>query len=1285
MKNSKKCLHALDNCDIVNMSDYILGVIQMSSGTEIVKRFIRNIGFAPQDGKSGIYCKHYYSHDNYTIYVDFNSEKIIYDSVENSAQSNIKVWEKTTSNFSQAENFVVLECVDSLLERGYAPACIELEKTYPSGHGRSGRLDILVKSVDGVPFLMVECKTWGVEFEKERGKMLKNGGQLFTYYTNDRAAKFLCLYTSRIDDTRDCQCAIIDVDPAWTNLSGVKEIYAHWNKNFKDNGIFDSFATPYDVRHRALTYGKLTTLKEEHSGKIYNQIMEILRHNAISDKPNAFNKLLNLFVCKIIDESDKNQEDELDFQWLESDTDESLQLRLNDLYKKGMWRFLEIAVIDYEQQEVAAKLANIDDDVTRQWIMKMYTDTRLKKSPNFAFVEVQDDRTFALNAKVVREIVELLQVYRFRYEQKHEFLGNFFELLLNTSMKQEAGQFFTPVPITRFIISSLPLEELVQDRVTRRCEEPLPTVIDYACGSGHFLTEYMSQIQEIIDNKIDIAHTSPRIRGLFQSWQGYTKFVWAKDSVYGIDLDNRLVKTAKVSAFFNGDGEANIIWANGLDSFTKSKAFRGKLVGAQGKDNGKFDILISNPPYSVDAFKSTIEYGEESFVLYSGLTDNSSEIECLFVERMKQLLKVGGWAVVILPSSILTNSGIHAKARTILLRYFKIKAIVEAGANTFMKTNTSTDILFLERRGNDEYLSICHAINRFFNVYKDVSVLGIENAFSTFVLNAYEGLAFEDYISLFTGEPTEAARGHVLYKDYIKTFGKDYCGKAIEVEKEKLLYFLLTYDQTIVLVRTGKGKEEKRFLGYEFSERRGHEGLHWLPGGTKLYDESDPLNPQKASSYIYHAFLGTQTEIAETMKKHIFYERMSDFMEYGTSEFDKRINLGKSAVSQSRMFSHVMIDTVPLGNVAKVQGGKRLPVGEKFSDTITDYPYLRVSDFKGLSIDTSNLQYISAMQHEIIKKYTISSTDMYLSIAGTIGLVGIVPETLNGAHLTENAARITPNPELNQHYLMYVMNSGFVQRQIQNAVVGLGTPKLSLKRIKELQIPLPPIKVQQTIVEELRQAEDEEQLLLSGQEVQRTMIMHILNQVDKTKKDLLGKIAQCNPPKDEVSDDTLISFVEMASVSNDGYIVNAVDRTMGDVKKGSYTYFRENDIIVAKITPCMENGKCALATGLTNGIGMGSSEFHVFRCGDKVLPKYLFAFLNRQEIRQAAEKMMTGSSGHKRVPITFYQQLSVPLPSLVEQRQIVERISRCEEEIANLKAQLDGIRIKKEAILEKYL
>lgn len=285
---------------------------------QTIKQLIAAIGFIPQNGKNGIYCKTYVSHGGYTVLVDFNQEAIIYDWDINTGDSVVKVWDRRTSNFSKMENFVVLECMDRLLEKGYPPSNIELEKTYPSGRGHSGKLDIFVKCKDGTPFLMVECKAWGTEYEKEKNKMLRDGGQLFSYYSNDRDAKYLCLYTSCMLEEVEYKNAIVDVEESWSSLLGVKEIFAHWNKNIRDNGIFDSYAAPYNVKHKVLTYGKLKTLKEEDSGKIYNQIMEILRHNAISDKPNAFNKLLKLFVCKIIDE-DKNLEDELEFQWLETE------------------------------------------------------------------------------------------------------------------------------------------------------------------------------------------------------------------------------------------------------------------------------------------------------------------------------------------------------------------------------------------------------------------------------------------------------------------------------------------------------------------------------------------------------------------------------------------------------------------------------------------------------------------------------------------------------------------------------------------------------------------------------------------------------------------------------------------------------------------------------------------------------------------------------------------------------------------------------------------------------
>ena len=1240
----------------------------MQLNTDAVKNWIVPMGFAPQNGKSGIYCKTYASHSGYTIFIDFNSGKIIYDPEEEPKQNTVKVWEKTTCNFSQAENFVVLECVDRLLLKGYAPACIELEKTYPSGRGRSGRLDILVKTAAGVPFLMIECKTWGEEYEKEKARMSKNGGQLFSYYSSDRDAEYLCLYTSRVNSAAEYDNAVIDVEDGWRSLSGVKEIYDHWNKNFKDNGIFDSYAAPYHIRHRALTYGELKVLEEQDGGKVFHQIMEILRHNAISDKPNAFNKLLNLFVCKIVDEN-KDPEDELEFQWLESDTDESLQLRLNDLYKEGMWRFLEIDIIDYKQEDVIQRLANLDPD-TRRWVMEMYTNTRLKKSPNFAFVEVQDERTFELNAKVVREIVELLQVYQFRYAQKHEFLGNFFELLLNTSMKQEAGQYFTPVPITRFILASLPLRELIQKRVDARLPEPLPTVIDYACGSGHFLTEYMSQMQAIIDSgAIKLQGASPDVRRQFQVWQGFIKFQWAKDTVYGIDLDNRLVKTTKVSAFFNGDGEANVVWANGLDHFAKSKTYRGKLKRAAGKENGQFDILISNPPYSVDAFKGTVMCGGESFELYPYLSDNSSEIECLFVERMKQLVKAGGWAAVILPSSILTNGGIYARTREILLKYFYIKAIVELGAGTFMKTGTNTVILFLERRSNNDYKTVMQEIEQFFVTNADVTVMGTEHAFSAYAACVYDELALDDYVSLFSGTPTETMKEHELYADYRKTFGENYTEDAIRIEKEKLLCFLLTYPQEIVLIKTGKGKAEKQFLGYEFSERRGHEGLHWLPAGTKLYDEADRLNPRKANGYIYRAFLGERIDIDPSMAGNVFYGRLFQFIEFGTGRFSQSINLGKRLKSSLQS----KFPLVPLGNVVDIFNG---------GTPDTSVPEFWDGNICWATLADTKQKYLYSTERTITEaglnscNATLMPVNSVLfSSRATIGDVSIakVPAATNQGYKNF----VCKESFIHYEYLYYILK--YEAKAIEALAGGMTYPEISKEKIGQFRIPLPPLEVQQKIVDELQRIEREEQTLQTEIADTQRAIAAVIEQCSQTVTGhvKLRKIASYS-----------IEKVSAQSLDRDTYV--GVDNLLPNVAgkrasdfvptSGTATAYHPGNILLSNIRPYLKKA------WLADNHGGSSGDVLVLVVDEeKAVPEYVFGFVSSDpffdyEMQNIGSNVKMPRADKKKV-----LDFPIPLPSIPEQQSLADQIARKKADIFRLNTRLEALKDRWEAVLKKSL
>lgn len=1220
-----------------------------------IKELLETLNYTPKNGTNNVYIKQYSSQCNYCIEVDFNNKKINYG-------NKIILGNTTTSNFSKPENFVVLECINRLLEKGYEPENIELEKIYPSGRGHSGNLDILVRSSDGKSYLMIECKTSGTEYIKEHNKMVKDGGQLFTYYALDRDTKYLCLYSSSLKNgIIEYKNDIIPVEEEWKVLSTSKEIHLHWNKSFKDNGIFEDHATPYSIKHKALTYEMLTDLKESDSGKIFNQIMEILRHNVVSDKPNAFNKLLNLFVCKIIDEN-RNPTDELKFQWLEDDTDETLQMRLNDLYKDGMWRFLNIKVTDYSEDEVNIALQGVDvDDNFKQTIRNMIRDTRLKKSPNFAFKEVLDEKSFKANAKIVKEIVTLLQGYKFRYRQKHQFLGDFFELLLNTSMKQEAGQYFTPVPITKFIISSLPIKEFIDNKLKNNDNDILPVAIDYATGSGHFLTEYMEQVQTIIDN-LNTSSAIPSVKNKVKTWVESEKFIWAKDYVYGIDLDDRLVKTAKVSAFFNGDGEANIIWANGLDNFEKSTEYIGKLQKTQPfdkKNNGQFDILISNPPYSVEAFKSTLKDGKETFELYNNLTDNSSEIECLFIERMKQLLKVGGWAGVILPVSILSNSGIYSKTREIIFKYFKIKSIVELGSGTFMKTGTNTIILFLERRLDGEYREIEIAINKFFNDNLDVTVAGIEKAFSKFVSNVYEDLSFDDYIKIIKGNEVE----HELYIDYKKEVNGN-IEQIRQIEKEKMLYFMLTYQQEVVVIKTGKKQEEKKFLGYEFSERRGHEGLKWLPSGTKLYNENNLLDKTKANYYIYNAFKNIKTEVNESVSQNISYGRMSNFFEYGTNKFDKKINLNKK-INLKKKYTY---PTKYLSDIANIEYGERIV---KNIEEAQEFP---VYGGGGETFRTS--------KYNRENRYVISRFGMSLScvryVSGKFFLndSGMTVSSKNENIINDKFLNLLL---FNQQPMIYAMGRGPSQKNID------------MELFKKFKVPVPPISVQQEIVSEIEKIENEYISLTISIETYKNKIEDIFNEnviISKSPKEKIRMLVEANPSKTELnsySKDSLISFIEMANISNGGYIINKVDRKLSDVRNGSYTYFLENDIILAKITPCMENGKCAIARGLTNGIGMGSSEFHILRCGDKINNKYLFTYLNRNVIRKEAEQNMTGASGHRRVPITFYENLDIPLPTLDEQKDIVKEIEKYEKKILQAKNNINDLEEKKKKILEKYL
>jgi type I restriction enzyme S subunit len=171
----------------------------------------------------------------------------------------------------------------------------------------------------------------------------------------------------------------------------------------------------------------------------------------------------------------------------------------------------------------------------------------------------------------------------------------------------------------------------------------------------------------------------------------------------------------------------------------------------------------------------------------------------------------------------------------------------------------------------------------------------------------------------------------------------------------------------------------------------------------------------------------------------------------------------------------------------------------------------------------------------------------------------------------------------------------------------------------------------------------------------------------------LGEVCQVNPKigVDAPAPDKPVSFVPMAAVDEQrGAIAQKEERAYREVAKG-YTYFRDNDVLFAKITPCMENGKAAIARGLTNGIGFGSTEFHVLRPSAAVLPEWVFAFIRQPSFRAVAKMNFTGTAGQQRVPTEFMKTVEIPIPPLDEQRRIVAILDEAEA-LRQLRARADA-------------
>ncbi|EAL4905035.1 restriction endonuclease, partial [Campylobacter coli] len=1141
------------------------------------------------------------------------------------------------------------------------------------------------------------------------------------------------------------------------------ELFKTWKESYElqyfKQGIFEANVNAYKILEITPTFDNLKELKEE--GK-YHEFAKILRKHNISGKENAFDKLVNIFLCKIYDETFNKNNLKFGYFGVMADTYANMQDRLMWLYKEAMKEFLGEKITFVSNEDIEKDFKQLKIKTLKEVMQNYIKELKFYSNNDFAFLEVHNKELFLKNALVLKEIVELFANYKLTQNSTNQFLGNLFELFLQKGMKQDEGQFFTPIQICEFIMYSLPLQEMLSKN------SKALKVIDYACGAGHFLNTYANELKRYL--------TEDELKEHYKN-------------IYGIEKEYRLSKVSKVSSAMYGQNEINILYADALASFELANT--NNLEGEKAKpqiESNSFDLLIANPPYSVKGFLETLsDKSKNTYKLFNDdiNIETNNSIECFFCERANQILNDNAKAAIILPSSILNKDSIYKNTREILFQNFDFIAIVELGSQTFGATGTNTIILFLRKK--ETFKQENHLISQDYSLIKErieaENLKDNENFYQNY-LSAYcdfrkfdkelysnflngnldsnlaELEAFKDYRNAFrqTSDYKKLKESKIYKesKDKQDLEDKAFLAYAQAIEKDKLLYFSLSLNQEVLIIKSPSDiKEQKKFLGYEWSNRKGDEGLKELhePYFSPLFERGNPQNETKLNTLICKAFLNTLGNIPEELQDYATKARLVDMIDFEKVEFNKAISLNVKSKDELNPFKNSKFELVRLGEVCDLNKIKNQASATEIEKMILDsgnvkllpssknYEWWTDEKTAGQFINEGEVITLGVARYANIKKHKgkfVSANNHILSVKDKSKIVFdflYILLEICGQKLYKQGQQY---PQFDTN-IFYSFKIPLPPLEIQKQIVAEcekieeqhNTLSLSIKEYQKL------IKAMlqksgiiednqeyelNSILENLQKLESkldfnlllsliEEQishsevLVEETQSKERKQDFNAFKNFSKTIQELLQTLStlpkdgwkrislkneqyiELNPSKKEISkldENMLVSFIEMASVSDKGYIQSKIDRSLNEVRKG-YTYFIENDILIAKITPCMENGKCAIAKNLTNNIGFGSTEFHIFRAKTGLDSSFLFYNLNQQNIREKAALAMTGASGHKRVPISFYENLTIPLPPLEIQEKIVQNIELVEQQIDFLNLKLEFLEKEKEKILQKYL
>ena len=347
-------------------------------------------------------------------------------------------------------------------------------------------------------------------------------------------------------------------------------------------------------------------------------------------------------------------------------------------------------------------------------------------------------------------------------------------------------------------------------------------------------------------------------------------------------------------------------------------------------------------------------------------------------------------------------------------------------------------------------------------------------------------------------------------------------------------------------------------------------------------------------------------------------------------------------------------DIVKLEDIVSIANGFAFPLALQGQEG--DTPFYKVSD-------------MNSVGNEIEMHYSNNyvSADMIQTQKWKTAPMGTIIFPKIGAAIATNKKRILTQESIFDNnvmglicsdrilpkYLWYILNAIDISTWASRS----NPPSIARDSVLSQQIPLPPIGIQAEIVSEL---DGYQRVIAGSQNILANYRPIISCKTDNLKS--LSEVAVFKPSKEEIKNlpgETEVSFVPMSCINTyDASFTPAEVRNLQDVSAG-FTYFRDNDVLLAKITPCFENGKAGIARNLKNGIGFGSTEFIVIRADTSVAdPEWIFYHINTHAFIDGGKPFMTGTAGQQRIDLNYVKQYKIPVPSLEEQRKVLDGIHR---------------------------